>query len=361
MVYTHHSININGQEVKITNILSGEVTSSSEFETETFSFIQNWLQNVESYKLQTSGSTGTPKEIVLTRKQLQQSAQRTIKAFSLTENDIAFICLDTKYIAGKMMLVRAFESNMKILAVEPSSNPLQKVSSDTSNTFAAFVPLQLQEMLKHSGSIKKLNQFKAIIVGGGAVNSSLQNEIKKISCPVYATYGMTETISHIALQRLNGDEATENFTTLPGIQIEVDERNCLVISLPEFSEKIVTNDLADLKTASNFKWLGRFDNVINSGGIKISPEKIEEAVESIFQERSLNRPFFVYGIPDDQLGQKMVLLIEGFPISGEKKILAILKEQLHAYEVPKKIYHIREFIRTETGKINRAKTAALIS
>ena len=195
-------ININNHEINLTAILSGGVTPLSDFESETFSFIKDWLHGVGSFKLHTSGSTGTSKEILLTRKQLQQSAQRTIIAFDLNGNDTAFVCLDTKYIAGKMMLVRALESNMKIVAVEPTSNPLQELSSDTSLSFAAFVPLQLREMLKYSDSTKKLNQLKAIIIGGGEVNASLQQAMQKLSCPTYATYGMTETVSHIALQLL---------------------------------------------------------------------------------------------------------------------------------------------------------------
>lgn len=358
--YSHKAIWINNREVTLTEILSGGGMPSSEFESHTFSFIKNWVQGIDFIKLQTSGSTGEPKEITLTRDQLEKSAQRTIKAIALDKEHVAFVCLDTKYIAGKMMLVRALESDMKIIASEPTANPLHKISSDARISFAAFVPLQVQEMLKHPDSIKKLNQMKAIIVGGGEVNASLQTEIKKLQCAVYATYGMTETVSHIALQRLNGKEASNSFTSLPGVAIEIDERGCLVIQLPEFQEKIKTNDLVELEGPTDFRWLGRFDNVINSGGFKISPEKIEKIIESIFQERAIVRQFFVCGLPDSRFGQKLILVIEGFPISGGKKILAALSQQLHPYEVPKQILHIREFILTDTGKINRLKTASLI-
>ena len=358
MAYPYHFININCHEVTLSDILSNTITPSSDFEPKTFSFIKNWLKGVESFKLHTSGSTGKPKEITLTRNQLQQSAKRTIAALGVSENDTAFVCLDTKYIAGKMMLVRALEGNMKIIAVEPVSNPLQKLSPQTTISFAAFVPLQLQEMLKHTDCIQKLNQMKAIIIGGGAVNTSLQKETKKLSCPVYATYGMTETVSHIALQRLNGREASDHFTVLPGIIIEVDDRGCLVIQLPEFEQKIVTNDLVELMAPNGFRWLGRLDNVINSGGFKISPEKIEKIVENSCNELTMGKSFFICGLPDDRLGQKLVLAIEGYPVSGEKKILSALKQHLHPYEVPKQIFYIREFIRTDTGKINRLKTSS---
>lgn len=358
--YSHKAIWINNREVTPTEILSGGSSPTSEFESHTFSFIKDWLNGVDSIKLQTSGSTSDPKEITLTRDQLKKSAQRTINTLALDKEDVAFVCLDTKYIAGKMMLVRALEGDMKIIAREPTANPFHKISLDTRISFAAFVPLQVQEMLTFPDSVKKLNQLKVIIVGGGEVSTSLQTEIEKLQCAVYATYGMTETVSHIALQRLNGKEASKNFTTLPGVTIEIDERGCLVIQLPEFQEKIRTNDLISLAGTNSFTWLGRFDNVINSGGFKILPEKIEKVIASTFQERAIARQFFVCGIPDGRWGQKLILAIEGFPISGEKKILAALNQHLHPYEVPKQIFHIREFIRTETGKINRPQTRLLL-
>lgn len=349
--YSQSTIQINNREVTLTDILSGNVTSLSNFESTTFEFIKEWLNKTESFKLQTSGSTGTPKEITLARNQLKKSAQRTLTALNLIQSDTAFVCLDTKYIAGKMMLVRALECNMKIVAVEPSANPLQNHSSEISLHFAAFVPMQLQEMFRHSEIVKKLNRFKAIIIGGGAVSIKLNQEIQKITCPVFATYGMTETVSHIALQRLNGDHASDYFKVLPGIKIEIDERGCFVIQVPEFAEAITTNDLVELIDSEQFKWLGRHDNVINSGGFKISPEKIEKSLESILPDRS----FFVTSFYDERLGEKLVLVLEGNRIN-----IDFSKLQLHPFEIPKEVIHLPEFIRTETGKINRIKTMRLL-
>lgn len=361
MSYTFSSIQINHREVLLKDIVGSLALAHSEFESETFSFIKNWLGGVETFTLTTSGSTGSPKEIILTRHQLQQSATRTREALGLTSEDSALVCLDTKYIAGKMMLVRAMESNMKIIAVEPTSNPFEKLGPETPLTFGAFVPLQLHEILTYPNSARLLNQFRVVIVGGASIDAQLESEIKKLSCAVYATYGMTETVSHIALQKLNGEDAGDAFTTLPGIKISPDERGCLVIELPEFREKIVTNDIVEMISPTAFRWLGRYDNVINSGGFKITPERIEKLIETIFQGLTLKRSYFIGAIPDKLLGQKLFLAIEGFPVSIEKKIMAGLKLRLHPYEIPKKVFYVREFIRTETGKINRTKTTELIT
>ncbi|HEU5291416.1 MAG TPA: AMP-binding protein [Cyclobacteriaceae bacterium] len=349
MIEYSQKIIINNKEINLADILSGKVSSFSAFENSTFSFIKEWLEGQDSFNLHTSGSTGNPKEITLTRNQLRQSAQRTLKALSLDQNDTALVCLDTKYIAGKMMLVRALEGNMKIAAADPSANPLQNIQGPV--TFTALVPLQLQEILKHPNSIQKLNEMKAVIIGGAAVNTFLQKEITKLKCAVYATYGMTETVSHIALQCLNGRNASNHFTALPGIKIKTDNRGCLVIQMPEFSEPIITNDLVEIISRDQFRWLGRYDNVINSGGFKISPEKIEKELEAILPDRA----FFVTSILDERLGEKLVLIMEGSARPVDFKTL-----QLHPYEVPKDIILLPEFVRTETGKINREKTMRLL-
>lgn len=361
MRYNFPEIKVNNQTILFEDIIHKTASPKTQFEQALFSFIRDWISGVTIVKQFTSGSTGTPKEIERSRHQLQQSAMRTIAALGLQAGDTALICLDAQYIAGKMMLVRALEGNMKIIAVDPVSNPLTKTEPATPISFVALVPLQLQEILNDTESVKKLNHLKAVIVGGGALSDSLLQSIKKLTCPVFATYGMTETVSHIALQRLNGSEASDYFTTLPGIHINLDARGCLTIQMPEFPEPIVTNDLVDLLSPTTFRWVGRIDHVINSGGFKISPEQIEKNIEITFNTLQIERPFFVCGIPDERLGQKLILAIEGFPVYREKKILPALTAHLHPYEVPKKIMWVREFIRTETGKINRLKTTELIT
>ncbi len=347
MNYIHSSIRINQREAALSEIISGSAVSFSDFESETFSFIQKWLSGAELFILYTSGSTGTPKEISLSRAQLISSATRTISKLNLSDKNTALVCLDTKYIAGKMMLVRALEANMRIVAVEPSSNPLKNISEQPD--FGAFVPLQLDEMMNDPSSVKKLNKFNSIIIGGASINTSLLEKIKILSCTVYATYGMTETVSHIALQKLNGPNAQDYFETFPDIKINLDERDCLVIELPGFREPIITNDLVKIINDSHFKILGRYDNIINSGGIKLVPETIEKKIEPLLPEQA----FFVAGINDDRLGQKLILIIEGESISA---LPDKLKNALPAYEVPKEIFYFDQFVRTETLKVDRLKT-----
>lgn len=346
MSYSRSSILINNRTVKVSDIIARSAEVQSEFESTTFSFIRSWLTGEQHVTLKTSGSTGTPKDITLTRQQLLDSATRTINKLGLTDKNTALVCLDTKYIAGKMMLVRALEASMNILATEPSSDPLKDLPLQPD--FGAFVPLQLDEIFQSKTSLAKLNSFESIIVGGAAVAPSLLEKVKTLSCNAYATYGMTETVSHIALQKLNGTDAQTAFEVLPGLTITTDERDCLIITLPEFSEPVITNDVVQLIDSRHFKILGRHDHVINSGGIKLIPESIEKKIESL-----LSQPFFVTGIPDERLGTRLVLIIEG---SGPPDLTRKLKNTLPAYEVPKEIFHTDKFIRTETHKINRAKS-----
>ncbi len=357
LTYPHDLMHVNNREVPLTKILSGEVTPLSDFESEVFSFITKWLQGIESIKLHTSGSTGTPKEITLTRNQLQQSAQRTIKALDLNQNDTAFICLDTKYIAGKMMLVRALENNMKIVAVEPSSNPFKNLTARDELDFAAFVPLQLQTIMNKSELHEVLNRMKVILVGGAPVNASLQDALKKLNCSVFATYGMTETVSNIALQKLNGSDLSDCFKTLPGISVEKDERGCLVINVPEIPQSIVTNDLVEVLNPTAFRWLGRWDTIINSGGIKVSPEKIENEISPIFKRLNINSPYFITSMQDSRLGEKIVLFIEfKLPPLTLNKLREELLSQTTSHTMPKEIIPFGNFQYTKSGKIDRKRT-----
>lgn len=351
---------MNQRSVAVEEIQSETAQPVTEFEAATFQFIRDWLDNRETLTLQTSGSTGNPSSIAITRKQMQQSARRTIRVLGLAEAHTALVCLNTKYIAGKMMLVRALEAKMKIIATEPTSDPFKKLDISSAPDFMAVAPLQLQSLIATPTYQKKLNRMKAILVGGAAVSENLKKEIQSLSCPVYATYGMTETISHIALRLLTTGQQKSNYQILPGVKISTDKRGCLIIHDEIIGHPIVTNDLVNLKNSNSFEWLGRYDNIINSGGIKISPEKVEMEIDRIAASISLTRNFFIAGLPHPSLGEQVVLFIEGTPIGEplEKRILENASRQLPEFENPKQIKYISKFSFTPTGKINRGKTLA---
>jgi O-succinylbenzoic acid--CoA ligase len=318
---------------------------TSNFSVEIHQFLINWFSDDESISVQTSGSTGVPKLILLKKEFIVNSAKATGLFFNLSLNTTALLCLPIKYIAGKLMLIRAITLGWKLDVIASSSNPLEKINKRYD--FSAMVPLQLEN------SLDKLCFIEQLIVGGGVVSKELENKIQAVSTDIFATYGMTETITHIAVKKLNKINQTPNFyKVLPSVEIFKDDRDCLIIDAPRVSEELViTNDVVKLISDTQFEWLGRFDNVINSGGIKLQPEKIEEKLSNFIDKR-----FFVMGIPDKKLGQKLILIVEGYQYKINFKNFNISK-----FETPKEIYFIAEFIETETGKIKRLKTAEKIS
>lgn len=325
-------------------------------------FCSEWLAGKESFTVHTSGSTGKPKPILLSRRQMIASARQTIKALGLKEGANALLCINPAYIGGKMMLVRAMEHNMALTVLEAEANPLLKLPTDSSIDFTALVPLQLESILQQNHSRAVLKKMKAVIVGGAPVSWKLRQQLQDINAPVYSTYGMTETVSHIALLHLNSGENSPYFQAFPEIRLSLDERGCLIIE-GEVTDgvKIVTNDVVELADANKFRWIGRADNIINSGGVKIHPEKIENIIDNYLKETGQSRKIFAWGIPDEKLGQKLVLFAEGEPLSveAEKQIRDLLALKLAKYEQPKSIFYLPEFRLTPSGKIQKADTATL--
>lgn len=343
----HNSFQLNGVSFSSEDEL---LTFSKTVNDSIYQFLSDWFSADDFIVVQTSGSTGKPKPISLKKEFMINSAKATGTFFDLEENTTALLCLSTDYIAGKMMLVRALTLGWNIDVVAPTS----KVEIKKKYDFSAMVPLQLRSSLGEIPKIKKL------IVGGGVVENDLIEAIQNLSTEVLATYGMTETITHIAVKKLNNvisnDREKSHYKTLPNVQLLQDNRNCLVIdALKVSSEKIITNDVVRLISETEFEWLGRYDYVINSGGVKLHPEKIEEKLSKII----INR-FFVIGIPDKRLGEKLILVIEGEEKNVTLKEVRKLKE-LSKYEVPKEVYFVDEFIETETKKIQRKKTLDLVN
>ena len=311
-------------------------------------FCREWLEGKSAFTITTSGSTGIPKTIELRREQMIASAQKTINALGLREGMTSLVCLDVNFIAGKMMLVRSMLAGMKMTVVEPDANPLSALSSKID--FTALVPYQLSTIL--SSTLRtKLNDVGQIILGGAAIGIELMDEIKTLGIPIYATFGMTETVSHIALQKLNGPDAQDFFEVLEGIDISVDERECLVIKADYLDATIITNDVVELLNKKQFRWLGRWDNVINTGGIKVVPEKIENEIGHLL----LKNRYFITSRPHEQLGQQVVLVVEGMlSLAEERNMMNVLKAALSKFEAPKQVLYCNDFILTATQKVNRA-------
>lgn len=313
-------------------------------------FLLDWLKSSEYVEVKTSGSTGTPKTIKLKKEYMINSAFATAKYFTLPEKTTALLCLPATYIAGKMMIIRAIICGWQLDLVPPSSTPLDQVFK--TYDFCAMTPFQLDN------SVARLHLVAKLIVGGGAMSLRLQKMVKKAKTKVYETYGMTETITHIAARRVNPKKKKKQlrpFKTLPNVVISKDERGCLVIKAPKLSDElIVTNDVVEIVTYKKFIWKGRIDNVINSGGIKLHPEEIEKKIGKIIDSR-----FFITSIPDDSLGEKLVLFIEK---SFSEEDLAMMKAKiasftaLERFEKPKKIYFVEKFEETSSGKIHRDNT-----
>lgn len=328
---------------------------SQSISKETHAFLRDWFSEEDYILVETSGSTGTPKTIQLKKEFMINSALATGDYFDLQKQTMALCCLPVDFIAGKMMLVRAMVLGWRLDVIEPNSYPLESI--DKEYDFSAMVPLQL------SNSLGRINFIKKLIVGGGVVSEELQNAIQNVTTEIYATYGMTETITHIAVRKLNNLSSLRgnmtkqsHYVSLPNVSISKDGRNCLIIDAPKVSEeKVITNDVVEIISENEFIWKGRYDNVINSGGIKLHPEEIEKKLSPHIKAK-----FFVAGIPDEKLGEKLVLIIEANVTSSavEKSFRLKIKNlpSLSKFEIPKEVFLIKEFVETKTGKIQRIKT-----
>lgn len=312
-------------------------------------FISEWYSEESTITTRTSGSTGEPKTIALSKPHLLISAKKTIAFLQIEKGSSCYLCLSCSTIAGKMMMVRAILNEMRIIVGPVSSGSLELLNEKVA--FTAIVPMQLQQTLLHLP--EKLRLIDKTIVGGAPINTSIEDLLKLERLTVYQTFGMTETISHVALRKI-GFQQEKYYHALDGITFSISKQQCLVIHYPEIDlDELLTNDLVELQSPTTFKWLGRADFVINSGGIKLFPEVIESKLS-----QHINRSFFIYGLQDEKLGQKVVLLIEGEAFAFEKEIF---HDTLEKYEKPREIIFLTQFIRTESGKINRLETIKLLS
>ena len=304
-------------------------------------FLKNWFSDSKFMKVQTSGSTGIPKILDVEKDKMLNSAKMTCDFLELKEGNTALLCLPTEYISGKMMLVRAIERRMKLLIQTPSLFPLENITEEID--FCAMTPLQVQN------SLDKIHYIKKLIIGGASISESLKQQLiqKNPQTKIYETYGMSETLSHIALKSIL-PKREEYFRVLDEIKISQNQRGCLVINAPQLNNKtLITNDLIKLKNKRKFKFLGRIDNIINSGGIKISPESLEDWIKKFTPNELV-----LIGIPDINLGEKLVLVLEGEEgLNLKSHILQLPFEK--KYLKPKEIIFIEKIPRTPNNKIDR--------
>lgn len=316
--------------------------------TEVQNFIQDWYAVDTNIETKTSGSTGEAKIISIEKSKMIVSAKKTLLFLGLKKDDTALLCLPINTIAGKMMIVRAIIGELNLVVGPIDSNPLQQVNQSVD--FIAMVPLQFQNSIEHNKV--KLKAIKSIIVGGGPISSNLENLSISNNVKAFQTYGMTETISHVALREI-GNKKDLRYHALEGISFS-EKNEQLIINYPEIGiVDLQTTDLIKLNNSTSFEWIGRADFIINVGGIKLNPEEIETILSEYIAS-----PFIIAGAKDEKLGEKIILIIEGDETINLDQ--ALLQEKLIKFAVPKSIYYIPLFSRTESGKINRIETLKLL-
>lgn len=351
MTYSEYNeLTLNGVSLTGKEIEQYCLESDSENIRNIGAFIGEWLDDSPFIRVRTSGSTGLPKVIEVRKQQLLQSASATATFFEFKKKQNALLCLPLSFIAGKMMVVRALFSKLNLICVEPGPSPLSSIPTGIVIDFAALTPMQFKDTI-HTGAVRK------ILLGGGPVSPDMEQQYRSLSTEIYHGFGMTETLSHVAIRRVNGVHASAIFQALPGIYFSTDSRGCLVIDAPFLDAPVITNDIVDVVNNQSFQWKGRLDNVINSGGIKLFPEEIEKKLYPLIPGR-----FFVTGLPDDTYGEKVCLIIEGKPYSPETLSLLqnSLPRYLSKYEKPRAVYFLKKLQTTESGKIQRKENTKMV-
>lgn len=322
------------------------------FEEEVLNFLLEWFSPAKTVHVSTSGSTGKPKILEIEKKRMLHSAQRTCDFFHLQEGDAACLCLPVAYISGKMMVVRAIERKLKLEIQSPSTKPLTQLLSEVD--FSALTPLQVES------SLDEIYKIKNLIIGGAQVSESLKLKIAQklegtaYTGKIFETYGMSETLSHIALKQIF-PQAEAYFTVLEGVEIAQDARGCLKINAPELTlETLQTNDIVELKDSRHFRFLGRADFVINTGGAKIFPEQLEIFIKKELAKNGVEGEVLISSQKDEVLGQKLVLFMECEENNGLREAVLNLPYK-NRYEKPKEIIFLQAFHRSENGKILRKK------
>lgn len=339
----------NGQYTEIKTLLKQNGTTS--WEQDFFEFLREWYNDKDSIKVQTSGSTGAPKLIELKKLFVAESAARTIRFFNLKQSDRILHCLPSRYIAGKLMLVRALIGKLDLYLVDPSSD--FSFLQTQSFKFAAMVVNQVEKLFQLGNEWN----LEYLLIGGSAIPQPLETKLQHINTLCYSSYAMTETATHIALRQLNGTNRDDYYHCLEGISVDLNQQGCIRIHMSGLeSGSIETNDLGELINTKTFKVPGRADNIIISGGIKFLPEQIEEKLED-----SIPVPYAISSAPDERLGEKLILLVESSADDALKSAIEMQCRSLLAkYEQPKEIVFTDKLPRTGNGKIDRKKLKSIL-
>ena len=344
-IYVHPKFKLNGLSYQFDDLYELALDfekSQTLHEIEIGKFLIEWLNNNNYISVPTSGSTGVPKKINILKAHTINSAIATGTFFELPSETRALLCLPASYIAGKMMLVRAIILGWDLYIKAPEKDAITQYDRDYD--FVAMVPYQVHY------SLKSLNKIKKLIIGGGAISVDLNDQLQHVDTEVFATYGMTETITHIAVRRINGLAKSDYYNALPNVKFSLDKRDCLVIEASEVSDnKVVTNDLVKIISPSSFQYLGRIDNVVNSGGVKLFPEQIEAKLAKFIDVQ-----FIIASEKNQTLGEQLILILE----EDSSELIPDIKtafSTLSNYERPKKVYSFSKFPFTETGKIKRSE------
>ena len=310
-------------------------------------FLAEWYSDSPTVLVHTSGSTGKPKPLFVEKRRMEASARITCDFLGLKPGDRALLCMSLDYIAGKMMVVRALTCGLRLIAVEPCGCPEWEGDID----FAAMVPMQVYNLLQTAEGRKRLMAVKHLIIGGGAIDDAIARELVGFPNQVWSTYGMTETLSHIALRRLSGPDASEWYPPFEGVSLSLNEDNCLVIDAPAVHDGLlVTNDIAEM-SGRRFRIMGRKDNVICSGGLKIQIEEVEKLLRP-----HLSASFMITKRPDEKFGEQVVLLTESKDIDN---VADVCRRVLPKYWQPRSCLHVNQLPMTETGKPARQKAQQL--
>ncbi len=348
---------LNGKVIKIHELINGEygLEKLTNDEQKTIALIKAWLSGKSEFHFATSGSTGIPKAITHSRDQLQKSARRTMDFFGINSGNTLLARLNTEMIAGAMMVIRALEADCNLIIESPRANPLANLPAETTIDFMAVTPIQMESILQESAN--SLKYIRTILIGGAGLHPELEGKLQLVQPKIFISYAMTETITHVAVRPVNGPQKSDNYHALAGVTFTINDDSCLVIRDAALGiEQLETNDIVELIDETTFRWLGRRDNIINSGGVKIQVEWAETQIKKILSEHQLHNSFCLCAIPNTKLTNKVVLLYETkIPLEAGKSLLKSMKEKLPKYHAPKEIIAVPKLFLTKSGKMDRIK------